>query len=199
MKGTIFEPVLWWLYSAIAVTGLCGILYVSVQQSFRQNLDDPQIQIAEDAAQALEVGELPAAVVPRTPPVDLRDSLSSWVAVYDSSRKPLESSGVLDNAPPVPPEGTFNSSTWTASKTYVIPFGKETRFTWQAAPDVRQATVLIVLDKSAGSAKYIAVGRNMREIESRITDVGDKIFIAWLVILAVLFVSSFIGWHLLRK
>ena len=55
IKGTLLEPLAWWCYSTIAVTGLCGLLFVATQQNFRQTLNDPQIQMAEDAAHAIEI------------------------------------------------------------------------------------------------------------------------------------------------
>jgi hypothetical protein len=198
IRGTLLEPLAWFAYSAIAVTGLCGILYVCVQQSFRQNLNDPQIALAEDAARTLVGGGVPAQVVPRGNLIDLRDSLTPWVAVYDSSGKALEASGFLNNAPPTLPKGVFDDSTWLLTKTYSAQAGKETRFTWAAAPDVRQAVVLIKLSKPSSGAMYVAVGRNMREIEDRIIHVGSLVFMAWTVILGVLLVASYIGWWLLK-
>ena len=51
----------------MAVTLLAGLLYVSVQQVLRQDANDPQIGMAEDAAAALAAGQ----ALPETPPVDI--------------------------------------------------------------------------------------------------------------------------------
>ncbi|HET7225238.1 MAG TPA: hypothetical protein VFK69_05925, partial [Candidatus Eisenbacteria bacterium] len=48
----------------VALTALCGLTYVSVQQSHRQTANDPQLQLAGDAARALAAGAAPQAVVP---------------------------------------------------------------------------------------------------------------------------------------
>src|SRR5438270_7168527 len=54
---------LYWLPVALAITVLSGLVYVAVQQDLRQGANDPQIQMAEDAAVQLEAGQQPAAVV----------------------------------------------------------------------------------------------------------------------------------------
>jgi hypothetical protein len=42
-----------WLPLAAAVTMLSGLVYIAVQQNMRIGANDPQIQLAEDAARAL--------------------------------------------------------------------------------------------------------------------------------------------------
>ena len=51
----------------IGVTVAFGTLYAAVQQDYRQSANDPQIAMAEDAANALKGGDVPASVVPRKP------------------------------------------------------------------------------------------------------------------------------------
>jgi hypothetical protein len=45
-----------WLPLAIAITLLCGLVYVAVQQEVRLSANDPQIGMAEDLAAALSHG-----------------------------------------------------------------------------------------------------------------------------------------------
>src|SRR5581483_7658620 len=100
---------LWWLMAAVPATLVLGVAYAVVQQDYRTSLDDPQIQMAEDAAARLQGGESPAALVVReAPPVDISGSLDPWLAVYDASGTPLEASAVLDNVSPKLPQGVFN-------------------------------------------------------------------------------------------
>ena len=47
----------------MCVTVLSGLVYVAVQQSYRQTANDPQIEMAEDAAAQLEEGRQPQAIV----------------------------------------------------------------------------------------------------------------------------------------
>ena len=42
-----------WVPLTIGTTLLCGLVYLATQQSIRQGANDPQIQMAEDAAAAL--------------------------------------------------------------------------------------------------------------------------------------------------
>lgn len=178
------------MYGGVVATALSGLIYISVQQSFRQNLNDPQISMAEDAAQALAKGEVPAGVVPRSALIDAAQSLSPWIAVYDSTGMPLESSAQLYNAPPQPPKGLFDDSTWLDHKSYSTPFGKETRVTWQSIGGAREALVMVHL----ANGQFVVAGRNMREIEARIEDVGGKVLIGWAVTIAVLFILSVLLW-----
>jgi hypothetical protein len=39
-----------WLPIAVVTAAFCGLAYLTVQQSLRQGANDPQIQMAEDAA-----------------------------------------------------------------------------------------------------------------------------------------------------
>ncbi len=39
-----------WLPIAVVTIGLCGLAYLTVQQSLRQGANDPQIQMADDTA-----------------------------------------------------------------------------------------------------------------------------------------------------
>src|SRR5690349_14534601 len=68
----------------------CGIGYVQVQQVLRSAANDPQVQIAEDAAAALDAGRTPLSVV-SGPAVDIGRSLAPWIAVYDTAGAVLAS------------------------------------------------------------------------------------------------------------
>lgn len=166
-----------WLPFGLVITALSGLVYLSVQQNYRQNANDPQIQIAEDAAAVLQKENIPAAVVPRGPLIDIKKSLAPWVAVYDAKGKPLESSGVLNDAPPAPPLGLFNENSWIDPKTYYTPAGAETRVTWQPEPDVRQAIVVV----HATNGEFVVAGRSLREVENRVGMLSLHAFLAWVV------------------
>lgn len=157
-----------WVLVMFVATLVMGFAFVGVQQGFRHANNDPQIQIAEDAAALLTKDYTPAAVVPRTGVfVDIATQLDTWIAVYDSAGKPLESNAVLDGAPPELPAGVFDSSSWASHKRWETPGGLETRFTWQPRDGVRQAVVLIQFDGPHGKS-YVAAGRSMRLVEERI-------------------------------
>src|ERR1700716_2868565 len=70
-----------WVPLAVAVTGLSAVVYGAVQQDLRQGANDPQIQMAEDAAAKLNAGAAPSAVVP-SDQIELNGSLQSYVMVF---------------------------------------------------------------------------------------------------------------------
>lgn len=198
MKATSSHVLVLGVPLAVAITGVFVFAYVAVQQNYRQSMDDPQIQMAEDIALTLSRDDTPASVVPRgVPPVDIAQSLAPWIAVYDSSGMPLESNAVLDNAPPRLPAGLFDTTTWRAHKTFAAPSGNETRVTWQPRPGVRQAVVLVQYQATRG-VRYVAVGRSIRIGEERIITLTYLVAIAWsATIFASLGVASlllFLGW-----
>ena len=196
VKGTFFEPLAWWVYSSIAVTGLLGCTYLAVQQNYRQNANDPQIQLAEDGAAKLNDAGVPADLVPKGVPLtNLETSLDTWIAVYDQNGVPLEASAQLHNLPPQPPKSLFDSNTWTDLKTFRSITGPETRVSWQPQAEVRQAIVLV----KTANGYTVVVGRSMRLAEERVEQLTLNIGIGWLSIEAALFVASFVGWFLLKE
>jgi len=46
------------------ITVLCGLIYVTVQQSHRTGANDPQLQIALDLKNAIETGRSPVQWMP---------------------------------------------------------------------------------------------------------------------------------------
>src|SRR4051812_19741980 len=97
--GPALRVFLYWLPVALIITVLSGLVYVAVQQNFRQSANDPQIQMAEDAAAALEAGAQPQAVV-GTGKVDMARSLAPFLIVYDDQGQPLAASVQLNGQIP---------------------------------------------------------------------------------------------------
>jgi hypothetical protein len=54
-----------WFPFAVVITAFCALVYVTVQQSLRQGLNDPQTQMANDAADALNGGLTVDSIVPQ--------------------------------------------------------------------------------------------------------------------------------------
>ena len=62
---TLFSRTLkYWLSMAFVLTSLCGLIVVVAHQGMRQYADDPQIQLAHDAARQLAAGASPASLLP---------------------------------------------------------------------------------------------------------------------------------------
>jgi len=199
MKKLILRTFALWLPLAVAFSGVFGFSYLATQQNYRQSVNDPQIQMAEDAAASLARDNVPANVVPHgAMPIDIATSLATWVAVYDSTGTPIESNAVLDDALPRLPAGLFNTDNWREQKTWQTPVGFETRVSWQPNPDVRQAVVIVRFEPPYGPAEFVAVGRSMRAVEERITALTYDAAIAWgatsLASFAVIFILLALGW-----
>src|SRR5579862_2127565 len=99
-----------WVPLAVALSGLSVVVYAAVQQDLRQSANDPQIQLAEDAASALDGGAAPRAVVPGQT-VELSSSLQPFVMVYDRSDALLASSATLNGQPPPFPTSVLDNLT----------------------------------------------------------------------------------------
>src|SRR5512141_1214227 len=120
-----------WLPFAVAVTGLCLLVYMTVQQSLRQGANDPQIQMAEDAAAALKSGANADSIMPQTQ-IEMSTSLAPFMVVFDSSGKVIASSGLLHGAMPDYPKGALDAAKESG----------ENRVTWQPSADTRVASAV---------------------------------------------------------
>ncbi len=163
-----------WLPLAVATAAFCALVYVAVQQVERADANDPQIQMAEDAALALNGGAAVDSVVPPTP-VDLSASLAAFVVIYDRDGRPLAGSGRLDGRLPDYPKGALDSALQTG----------ENRGTWQPAATVRVASVVVPYADG-----FVMAGRSLREVERReaLTEAFSAItlVLAWMAELAVI-------------
>jgi hypothetical protein len=170
-----------WLPFAVVVTSFCLLAYVTVQQSLRQGANDPQIQMAEDAAAALKRGASANSVIPKTP-VEMSASLAPFMILLDGAGKTVASSGLLDGALPHYPTGALNASKASG----------ENRVTWQPGPGVRIASVVVPYDNG-----FVVAGRGLREVETRESQTQTFAMVIWLLTLvAVLLVIAVLEYTL---
>jgi hypothetical protein len=160
-----FRIVRIWIPVSLAITAAVGFSYLATQQSYRNGLNDPQTQLALDAAQRLDKGASPESVVP-TPVVEIGPSLAPFVIVYSKNNAPLAWSGTLDGKPPVPPAGVLDAA--RASTPHVV--------TWQPSEGVRIASV----SEAAYDGRVVLAGRDMRLVEARVDDLGRLALLGWL-------------------
>ncbi|MFN2195697.1 MAG: hypothetical protein ACK2UW_06195 [Anaerolineales bacterium] len=164
-----------WLPLATAATILCGLIYVSVQQSFRMAANDPQIRMAEDAARGLAAGQNAAELL-TAGQVDLQYSLAPFLIIFDAAGRVVAANATLHNQVPVPPKGVL---------AYARTNGED-RVTWQPEPGVRSATVIVPIDGGVGG--YVLAGRSLREVEARVGQLNLLVGAGWLAaVLATLF------------
>ncbi|HEY4956130.1 MAG TPA: hypothetical protein VII02_14725 [Gemmatimonadaceae bacterium] len=164
-----------WVQLSALATALSLMVYVSAQQIGRQMADDPQVQIARDARDALASGAAAETVVPSAK-VELTRSLSPWVTVLNDSGKAIASSATLNGQAAAVPSGVID---------YVRTSG-ENRVTWQPQRGVRMATITV---RVAGNpTRFVTAGRSLDETEGRIDKLGRLLLLGWLVTLAGLLV-----------
>jgi hypothetical protein len=173
-----------WLPIAVVSVGLCGLVYVAVQQVLRQGANDPQVQLAEDGARALAQGGTVERVVPTTP-VDVAQSLTPFLIVYDARGQALASSGLLQGRIPAMPGGVLD---------YARQHGQN-RLTWEPQRGVRIAAVIVSYGESGGG--YVLAGRSLREVERRESqaegEAGGALVLILAATLAVVALGEMVG------
>jgi hypothetical protein len=179
----IFKFLRRWLPTAVVVVALSGLVYLSMQQLLRQSANDPQVQMAEDAASALSAGKSATEVVPVNQ-VEISSSLSPFLMVFEDTGKLVNTNALLDGRVPQYPTGVFD---------YVRQRGQD-RVTWQPRSGVRLATVATQFN-SPNSSGFVVIGRSLRESENR-SDYFLMITLA--ACLVTLVVTAAINWFFLE-
>jgi len=159
---------------ALTVTLICGLFYVCLQQNYRMNANDPQIQIAEDIATQLNKGNPPLYYIPSIK-IDISNSLGTFISVYDENGKVLGSSALLNEKIPQIPQGVITSTRQNG----------ESRLTWQPEGNVRIALVMVHYKQAKGG--FVAIGRSLKEVEIRIENMTKMVFIGWVLTLFSVF------------
>jgi len=170
-----------WAGAAAAATLLAGTLYVSVQQSYRQGANDPQIEIAEDISLHMQEG---AAILDQVPKdsVDVGKSLSPFVIMYDTEGNPIAGNGYLNQKLIQVPKGVFDAAQASG----------ENRLTLEPQSGVRIAAVIKPFVGREASG-YVLAGRSLREVEQRESDLTKLVALGWAGTLAVLLVAAFLN------
>lgn len=167
-----------WLPFAFVTTAICGIIYLAVQQNYRQSAYDPQISIAEDMKLSFD-SATPTKILDTFPQnVNISTSLSPFVILYSGK-------GIAVHAL----SGTVAFQAKANETEYDLPNGVfdwvgnhgEDRITWQPQNGVRIAAVIVPLK----NGDFILVGRNMREIEKRIEILTLQVSAGWMTTMVV--------------
>ncbi len=166
-----------WLPGVVAATILAGLVYAALQQTLRMGANDPQIQMAEDTAAAVGAGTDARGLVP-SPTVDVAHSLAPFLIVFDRDGRVVASSAALDGATPPLPAGVLDATRQRG----------ENRLTWQPRPGVRIASVVTAVN--GGADGYVLAGRSLREVESRIDQLGLLVTLAWLALVGATLVVA---------
>ncbi len=173
-----------WILSAVITTLICGLIGATVQQTYRQDANDPQIQIAKEMSAAFLNNQFTEETlkssfetfIPSKIQVNIETSLSPWIQIYDASGENLYSSMMTSDAQSTPrvSKGVFER----------VDKQGENRITWQPKKGIRQA---IVVTKFSGLRNgYIVVGRSLAEVENRIGSMWMFIGIGWFVMMMLI-------------
>ncbi len=148
------------LFLMLASAAVLSILFVYalIQQTYRLAADDPQIQLAEDTAHALDAGKSFAEVIP-TSHVAIETSISPYIVVYTKEGTSVAGNGYLHDVLPQLPSGVFEAQKGGIAN--------ENRISWQPEPAIREAIVITSYKNG-----YVVSGRSLRDTELRIARVG---------------------------
>jgi hypothetical protein len=160
-----------WLPLAAVTVCLSGLFYVCIQQVLRLGANEPQVQMAEDAARALAAGEAPDGLVP-TMPVDITASLAPYLILYDEQGRVTASNALLNGQVPAIPTGVLE---------YARQQGED-RISYQ--PDHQARGAVVVVHAEGGQGGFALAGRSLREVEKRIDLLGLQVFLGCAVTLA---------------
>jgi hypothetical protein len=142
-----------WIPLAAVACAMALLVYVAVHQTIRRGADQPQVQLAEDAAHAFETGG-DTSLLPHAR-VALEASLAPFVNLYDADGAPLSGNGRLRGALLAPPRGIFATARTDG----------ESRVTLMPERGVRIAAVVRPIRGGLGG--FVVAGRSMREIEQQ--------------------------------
>jgi len=175
-KSAIWSVVSAWLPQAFIATAMSGLIYVTIHQNLRMTANDPQVEWSEGITEALASG-LDPQNLSGSQPADIAKSLAPFYVIYDESGKPLVSSGLLAGNMPFVPAGVLD---YARNHT-------DDRVTWEPVPKVRIAAVVRYY-QSAASKGFVLIGRSLREVEIRETNLLKMITVGWGVTLIGLLV-----------
>ncbi len=192
---------------AFVLTVVFGTIYSSVQQSYRQNANDPQVQLAEDTVEALrgapslndvistdQAANVYAAsanyrLSVTIPKVNITSSLAPFVVIYDGKHKVLATSasasaGAVSTLESLP-SGVFSYATQH----------NEDQITWEPGNGARYAIVVKPYSGANTGAGFVLAGRSLREVEVREQQLTWIVVSGWFIALGGSLVLSL----LLRK
>jgi hypothetical protein len=165
------------LPAAVLATLTCGLVYLEVQQALRSGANDPQFQLAQDAAAQLDAGTAPAAVAGGDI-VDVASSLAPFVVVFDANGKILATNATLDGGQPAPPRGVLDAARP----------GSPNAVTWQPRAGVRIATVT-----ATWKGGTVLSGRSLARVEDREQNAELIAGAAWLAAMLALAAAALVA------
>ncbi len=179
-QSIVVNTIRLWVPIAVAATLLCGLLYITIQQTERYNADFPQIHLAADIASRLGNNQDATQVVTGSP-IDIAHDSSSYVIVYDISGNVLASTGHLNGQTPKVPQGALE---------YAQQNG-EHRVTWEPQKGVRSA--IVIRHYNGIPSGFVVVGRSLQPTELLTNQLRMIITMGLFIILGSVFLAANAG------
>ena len=173
--------------SAIAIiTILIGLVYATVQQTYRSSANDPQMQIVNELRTRLEFGK-PIETYLKNDSVDLENSLGIFVETFDKNGEPLQSNALLDGKLPKLPPGVLK----------YVSAHKEDWVTWQPRKAIRLAMGIVATNSEP--VAYVAAGRSLSEVERRTSRLITFCGICWTLCMAIVLINWLFNYYADKK
>jgi hypothetical protein len=174
------------LAALIIVTMIIALIYATVQQNYRGNANDPQVQIVSEVSNRLaRMASVEEFFNGDT--IDLAQSLGLFVVLYNESGQPIRSSAIFRGAAPQLPSGVFD---------FVRSNGEE-RVTWQPERGTRMA--MVVRTVRHGSIGFVAAGRSLREVEVKEERLRWMVFVVWILCMGVIASNTVVQLIIMKK
>ena len=162
MRGRVI-----WVFAAVVVTALFGIIFTTAWLSLDAAADDPQISMAQNFAAKLDAGSGPATLLGNK--IEITTDASPFIIVYGLDGNIVAGNGYLGGSIPTIPLGVLKHS--KGSSAYTV--------TWQPTKETKIAVASV-----RSHNYYVLSGRVMTDTERRINAVGLYIISIWLISMA---------------
>ena len=143
------------------------LMYVAVQQNYRSAANDPQMQLARDIANDIRYTRTYRYYLDSA--VDPRQSLGTFMQLYNENGQLLYSGGTVNGKAPRIPKGVLHNAKQCI----------ENAVTWQPTADVRLATVAEYT--TIPDIAYVVVARSLQEVENCEARLMQMIMLFWVI------------------
>jgi len=151
--------------AAMLFSLIVGLIYATVQQTYRTAANDPQTGIARDVAHHIRYARTYYYLSDTG--IDAGRSLGTFMQLYNQDGKLICSGGTINGKAPAIPKGVLNNAKQSA----------ENAVTWQPASNVRLAAVAAYT--GSPDTTFVVVARSLQEVESRESRLVRMILAAW--------------------
>ncbi|GAC1417496.1 MAG: hypothetical protein NVS9B7_16320 [Flavisolibacter sp.] len=161
-------------------TIILGLIYLSVQQVYRNSANDPQVQLAHEIGDRLNHAKSLDKYFNDT--TDLMETKSVFLEIYNAQGHPLLSNALLNGRFPELPMGVLN---------FVKQKGEDW-VTWQ--PNRKLRLAMVIVSSTVSPHLIVAVGRTLQETENRVSALTHLVVIGWILCLVILLANIIVSY-----